>query len=76
MTYRNRALVRKPSCMLRANETEQADLDFLVDEYGGGEPSAVLREILLEVARQKRHERNSLSHRRLDRNAFGSLMAA
>lgn len=76
MTYRNRALVRKPVAMLRANPVEQDDLDFLVDWYGGGEPAAIYREALVELAKAKRHEMNSLAPSRLDRSAFGSMRAA
>ena len=76
MTYRNRKLVRKPVALIRANEEEIGDLEFLVDYYGGGEPAAVFREALRDLAQMKRHERNSLSPARVDRNAFGALMAA
>lgn len=76
MTYRNRNLLRKPVAMLRANEEELPDLEFLVDYYGGGEPAAIYREALRELAQMKRHERNSLSPSRVDRNAFGGLLAA
>ncbi len=76
MTLRNRKLVRKPVAMLRANDEELPDLEFLVDYYGGGEPAAVYREALRELAQMKRHERNSLSAARVDRNAFGGLLAA
>lgn len=80
MTYRNRSLVRRPVAMLRANEEEMPDLEFLVEYYGGGEPAAVFREALREIAQIKRHERNSLAAHRLsknvDRNAFGGLLAA
>ncbi|KQP36115.1 hypothetical protein [Pseudorhodoferax sp. Leaf274] len=72
--------LRKPIAMLRGNEDEEAELDQLVELYGGGERAAVLREVLLSVAREKRHEANSLSHRRmgskLDKSAFGRLLAA
>lgn len=78
--YVNRKLVRKPVGMLRASEDERAELDFLVEYYGGGEPAAVFRDVLLEFAQMKRHERNSLSPSRInqsvDRNAFGGLLAA
>lgn len=76
MTYRNRALVRKPVAMLRANPVEQDDLDFLVDWYGGGEPAAIYREALVQLAKAKRHEMNSLAPQRLDKSVFGSLQAA
>lgn len=76
MTYRNRSLVRKPLALLRADEAEQADLDWLVDYLGGGERSAVLREQLVKLARAKRHEMNSLAPARLDKSVFGSMHAA
>lgn len=76
MTYRNRDLLRKPVALLRANPDEVADLDYLVDVYGGGSPSEIFRKVLLEQARLKRHERNSLAPNRLDRTAFGSLQPA
>lgn len=77
---KNRKLVRKPAALIRANEAEKAELEFLVEYYGGGEPAAVYRDVLLEFAQMKRHERNSLSPSRIsqsvDRNAFGGLLAA
>jgi hypothetical protein len=76
MTLRNRSLLRKPVAMIRANDEELPDLEFLVEYYGGGEPADVYREALREFAQMKRHERNSLSPARVDRNAFGALMAA
>lgn len=77
MTYRNRNLVRKPFAMLRANPTESDKLAFLVEVYGdGGEPSVVLRDVLVRLAEEEMHKRNSLSPSRLDRSVFGSLAAA
>lgn len=76
MTYRNRNLVRKPLAMLRVNPIEAEKLEFLVEVYGGGEPSAVFRDLLLKLADAKSHERNSLSPSRLDKSSFGSLSAA
>lgn len=80
MTYKNRELVRKPAGMLRVNSIEQEDLDFLVDYYGGGQPAEVWRRVLIEVAREKRHEANSLSPQRmsqsLDKGPFGLMRAA
>lgn len=76
MALRNKALLRKPHAMLRINAEEEADFEFLVDYYGGGEPAAIYREALKELARAKRHERNSLAPSRLDRTGFGHLFAA
>lgn len=80
MTYRNRGLVREPIALLRGHEAEKEELAFLVDYYGGGSPAEIYRNVLLEVAREKRHEANSLSAARiaptLDNNAFGQLRAA
>lgn len=80
MTYKNRALVRKPAGMLRVNSVEQEELDFLVDFYGGGQPAEVYRMVLLEIAREKRHAANSLAAGRisptLDSSVFGRLRAA
>lgn len=76
MTYRNRSLVRKPVALLRANPQEQADLDFLVDHYGGGEPAAVFREALIELAKAKRHDANPLAPARLDARQFPGLRSA
>ena len=80
MTYRNRDLVRKGHSMIRANEEELDDLMFLVDYYGGKSPAEVYRAVLLELAREKRHEANSLSAQRiaptLDNNVFTRLRTA
>ncbi len=76
MTYRNPANLRKPVAMLRANAQEQADLDFLVDHYGGGEPAAVFREALIELAKAKRHVANPLASARLDTRQFPGLRSA
>lgn len=76
MALRNRNLVRKPHAMLRINAEEEADFEFLVEYYGGGEPAAVYREALKELAKAKRHERNSVSAHRLDKNSFGRLLPA
>ncbi len=76
MTYRNRKLVRKPVAMLRANDEELLDFDFVVDYFGGEEPSVAYRLAVQEFARMKRHEANSLAPSRVDRNAFGGLLAA
>jgi len=75
MTLRNRSLIRKPVALLRANPVEEADLDFLVDHFGG-EPSAVFRQVLLDKAKAMRHEMNSLAPNRLDKSAFGSMRPA
>jgi hypothetical protein len=76
MTYRNRSLARKPVAMLRANEEEKGDLDFIVDYFNGEEPAVAYRLALQEFARMKKHERNSLSPARLDMGSWGHLMAA
>lgn len=76
MTYRNRSLIRKPHALLRINEEEAPDFEFLVEYYGGGSPAEIYREALRELAKLKRHERNSLAPNRLDRTVFGSLHAA
>ncbi|WPB58613.1 hypothetical protein [Xylophilus sp. GOD-11R] len=76
MTLRNRSLVRKPFTMLRTHDQEHAELEWLVDDLGGGEPAAVLREELLKLARARRHAKNSLAPMRLDKNAFSGLSAA
>jgi hypothetical protein len=80
MTYKYRELVRKPAGMLRVNSIEQEDLDFLVDFYGGGQPAEVWRRVLIEVAREKRHEVNSLSPKRVtptvDKSPFGLMRTA
>lgn len=78
--YPNRKLVRKPIGMLRANEEEQPDFDFVVDYFGGEEPAVAYRRAIQEFVRMKRHESNSLAPSRIsqpvDRNAFGGLLAA
>jgi hypothetical protein len=76
MTYRNRKLIRKPVALLRANEEEMPDFDFVVEYFGGDEPSAAYRKAVQEFAKWKRHEANSLAPRRVDRNAFGAYLAA
>lgn len=77
MAYENRKLIRKPSAMLRTHDEEQAELDWLVETWGnGGAPAEVYREFLLECIRMRRHESNSLAPCRLDKNAFGGLLAA
>ncbi|EFI58729.1 MULTISPECIES: hypothetical protein [Comamonas] len=80
MTYRKRELVRRPSAMVRTNEKEESELDILVEFYGGVSKSEAFRLALLEIAREKRHESNSLAPRRLaqpvDGNAFSCLRAA
>ena len=80
MTYRNRELVRTPSAMVRTNETEESELDILVEYYGGVSKSEAFRLALLEMAREKRHEANSLSAPRmlpaLDNSVFNRLRSA
>lgn len=76
MSYRNRSLIRKPHALIRISDEEKADFEFLVEHYGGGAPAEIYREALKELARAKRHERNSLAPSRLDRNVFGHLASA
>lgn len=80
MTYKNRNLVRKPVGMLRINEEEAPDFEFVVDYFGGVQAAEAYRMAIREFARQKRHELNSLApervHQSVDRNAFGGLLAA
>jgi predicted nucleotidyltransferase len=80
MTYRKREILRRPSAMVRTNEKEESELDILIDYYGGVSKSEAFRLALLEIAREKRHEANSLAPRRLqqtvDENAFSCLRAA
>jgi hypothetical protein len=77
MTVRNRNLIRKPWVLLRVHEEERADIERLIDEcYSGGEPGAVVRQALLDMAKAKRMERNSLAPNRLDNSVFSSLRAA
>lgn len=76
MTLRNRKLVRKPIGMLRVHEEEKQDFDWVVDYFDGEEPAVAYRKAIQEFVRMKRHERNSLSPARLDRNHFGHMAAA
>ena len=80
MTYRNRELIREPLALIRGSREERDALDELIDEYGGVSRAEAYRLALLEIAMQKRHERNSLAPRRIaqtiDKNAFGGLLAA
>ena len=80
MTYRNRELIREPLAMIRGNREEEDMLDVLVEEYGGVSRSEAYRLALLDMAMQKRHERNSLAPRRInqtvDKYVFGGLLAA
>ncbi|CAN7593958.1 hypothetical protein LJR039_004337 [Pseudorhodoferax sp. LjRoot39] len=80
MSYRNRALVREPLALIRGSSDEQEEMDFLIEEYGGVSRAEAYRLALLDMARMKRHARNSLSPSRigqsLDKSSFGGLVAA
>lgn len=77
MSFKNRKLIRKPRALIRTHDEEQQELDWLVETWGkGGAPAEVYREFILECIRERRHAANSLSPSRLDRNAFGALIAA
>lgn len=77
MAYENRKLIRTPSAMLRTHDDEQAEFDWLVENWGkGGAPAEVYREFMLKCIQALRHERNSLAPSRLDKNAFSMLRAA
>lgn len=76
MTYKNRELIRKPHALLRLNEQEAQEFEWLVEAEGGGAPAEVYRNVLLEAIRARRHAANPIAANRVDRNAFHGFAAA
>lgn len=76
MSYSNRRLIRKPHALLRLNEEEMQEFEWLVQEEGGGAPAEIYRNALLELIRERRHAANPMSAKRVDSNAFTRLAAA
>lgn len=76
MSYSNRRLIRKPHALLRLNEQEMQEFEWLVENEGGGAPAEIYRNVLLEAIRTRRHAANPMSSSRVDTNAFRRLAAA
>lgn len=76
MSYSNRRLIRKPHALLRLNEEEMQEFEWLVQNEGGGAPAEIYRSVLLEAIRARRHAANPMSASRVDRNAFTGFAAA